>query len=544
MQNKLLIGLTVKLLKALCRNQSVRFHKSLERPKLAQQDVYWRLLPSIAKSEYGKTLGLIGDENYKEFAAKVPIQDYDQLEPWITQQLSQRASKVISTNRLMHSEPTSGSSGASKHIPYTRPLMNTFTNLFKIWALDLLTHGLNIETGKVFISVSPTERSNFPVMNTGFTTDRDFLREPLRSVLSPFVLTPPLTSDPVEFQQELALTLLSDDCLEIISIWSPTYLLSVIEYIEKNKMTLQQSVTLRKLPFSEDAPIEWDKVWPRLKLISCWDSAMAQTTASQLRRMFPKVHVQGKGLLATEAPITVPLCDAEGSLPLLNDIFFEFETEQGAVKRLHELEDRERYQIIITQPSGLTRYRLNDIIEVQGFHRSTPMLEFIGRANDVCDLAGEKLQEEFVCRTLCTTFPQSNFLLVPIAEPTLGYVLLLDPESLQDSEEDDLAKRADDALSQAHHYGLARVQSQLAPLRVEFVSNLAEQIQHFHQQDGKKLGNIKEVALLTSPQKAARLMSFIAQQTEKRTQPETSSLAQTGLPLSAGQPSLQFQIGA
>ncbi len=283
-------------------------------------------------------------------------------------------------------------------------------------------------------------------------------------------------------------------------------MLSILDYIEQNKVALQKSVILRTLPFTEDAPIDWQKVWPQLKLISCWDDASAELTANQLKKCFPGIRIQGKGLLATEAPFTVPLSDAEGCLPLLNDVFLEFEDSKGEIKRLHELVDHEQYQVIVTQNSGLTRYRMNDIVEVSGFYSQTPMLEFVGRANAVCDLAGEKLHEEFV-RNALTPLIADSFLVVPNCGKDLGYVLLVDSRTLLNQEE--LAEKAEKALCSAHHYKLARIQNQIAALELQLVENLSTRLQDFHQAEGMKLGNIKTTAFINDPAKAARLLSFI-----------------------------------
>ncbi len=589
MPNKFIVGATVNLLRALCWHHYIRFHKSLNSPNTAQQAVFEKVVRDLAKSEYGKRYGITGKENYQEFAAKIPVQSYEQLQPWITQQLSQRKSRSITPHRIIHVEQTSGSSNAAKQIPYTVQLIKSFTNMFRIWAYDLLSNGLTPETGRMFISVSPAigklkvqnniqsgsegvsgseERSasnrksesergsasnrkskskERSASNGEFESDGDYLEEPLRSLVSRFLVTPPAADWP-NFQHQLALTLLEDEQLEIISVWSPTYLLVVLDYIERNKPLLDSSLTRRVLPCSDDSPIDWQKIWPRLKLISCWDSAMAQTSAARVRKLFPNVHVQGKGLLATEAPITVPLISARGCLPLLNDVLLEFETSEGTIKRLHELVDGERYQVIVTQQSGLTRYRLHDVVEVRGFFRQTAKLEFVGRANSVCDLAGEKLQEQFVRRTLTAILPQCDFLLTPTDESHLGYVLLVDPQGTNRYDETDrydgITVQADAALCQAHHYRLARDQGQIALLRMLFVPNLKSRLQDFHQEEGMKIGNIKEVALLTDLAKARRLLVFINAQIDS-CKPLRVSSSEQSYPLhSSSQPDAQLPVEA
>jgi len=537
MQNKLIARTAIKLLRAACFPVSLKFNRSLEDPKIAQQDTYWKIMADFAQTDYAKSFGITGDENYKEFAAKVPIQTYEELEPWIERQLKFPTSKVLTPHKVIHIEPTSGSSGSRKQIPYTAKLINSFTNLFAIWAQDLLQSGLKLESGRIFISVSPK-----PDQNKGFHSDKEYLKEPLKSLVSQFLLSAPTTSDPVQFQHELAMTLLSEEQLEIISIWSPTYLLSLMEYIEQNKMALLKSVIIRSLPFTEEAPIDWQKVWPKLKLISCWDDASAELAANQLKKCFPGIRIQGKGLLSTEAPFTVPLSDAEGCLPLLNDVFLEFENSNGEIKRLHELVDSEKYQIIVTQNSGLTRYRINDTVQVRGFYRNTPMLEFVGRANSVCDLAGEKLHEEFVQTALTPLFPADAFALVPNCEQDLGYTLLVD--SRTQSNHGEIVERAEEALCAAHHYKLARTQSQISKLQLQLVENLATRLQEFHQSEGMHLGDIKDTVFINDPEKASRLLTFLKERRDSSQPLRVSLLEESSAPLQVSAQATRLEVGS
>ena len=47
-------------------------------------------------------------------------------------------------------------------------------------------------------------------------------------------------------------------------------------------------------------------LWPRLRVVSCWDQGRARAEADTIRRWFPRARVQGKGLLATEGVVSVP----------------------------------------------------------------------------------------------------------------------------------------------------------------------------------------------------------------------------------------------
>ncbi|KAL1350404.1 hypothetical protein HN51_014479 [Arachis hypogaea] len=48
---------------------------------------------------------------------------------------------------------------------------------------------------------------------------------------------------------------------------------------------------------------------------------------------------------------------------------------------LSEVKVGEEYEIVITNPAGLYRYRLGDVVKVMGFHNSTPELKFVRRSS-------------------------------------------------------------------------------------------------------------------------------------------------------------------
>jgi len=502
MLNQLFIPLASKLFQAMCAREYAAFRNSLAHPQAIQETVLRKLLKDLERTDYGKQYQINGDEDYTAFSEKLPIQTYDSFEPWIQRQLHS-GQTIITPYPVLHVEPTSGSSGPVKRIPYTRPLIQSFTRMFQIWAYDQLKYGFQAKTGRIFMSISP------PSGNPGFSDERDYLREPFKTLVSPFLVLPPRRTQALDFHKALALTLLQEERLEIISIWSPSYLLALLAYIDQNRDELAALLPASKRMLGFVNGVDWQAVWPHLKLISCWDNALAEPLAKRIRTLFPNVQVQGKGLLATEAPMTVPLVGVEGHLPLVGELFMEFEMPDGDIKQLHELQQGDQAQLIITQQAGLTRYRINDLVEVHGFCQNTPTLVFMGRANQVSDLAGEKLHERFVAQALMPLLPSGCFLLVPAEEPELGYMLLIDTTY------EELAEQADRALCQAYHYGQARYLGQLKPLRVVQIADLLIKLQAFYQSQGMKLGNIKDSALMTDPAQGKKLLAFLIDSPDK-----------------------------
>ena len=65
-------------------------------------------------------------------------------------------------------------------------------------------------------------------------------------------------------------------------------------------------------------------LWPHLQVISCWTDANAAAPAAHVARLFPHARIQGKGLIATEGFISLPLAGHEGAALSVRSHFLEF----------------------------------------------------------------------------------------------------------------------------------------------------------------------------------------------------------------------------
>jgi hypothetical protein len=244
----------------------------------------------------------------------------------------------------------------------------------------------------------------------------------------------------------------------------------------------------------KENPLQWPRVWSELKLISCWTSAQAKPAAERLAAKFPTVFMQGKGLLATEAPMTLPLIEARGFVPILTEVFFEFIDEQGNLRLLHELEMGREYEIVLTQQGGLVRYLIGDRVRVTEFYAATPCLEFTGRTQEVCDLVGEKLNESFVQQCLSRLSQRSDFqMLLPVMNATSHYLLIVDQLSTDAAT---LETELDSLLCEAYHYGNARRLGQLGRVQVLYAANAREHYYDYFVSKGMKMGDIKHRFLI------------------------------------------------
>ena len=517
------------MVKPFLRPRWERFEESLRDPSRAQENLLKELIGNLSVTDYGRSLKIESSADPDAFSDRVPLIVYDDIREWVERQKREEG-RVLVAEPVIFYEKTSGSSGPAKYIPYTGGLKDSFSSMFAIWLYDLLERGPRLETGRTFISVSPAfdqEQATERGKRVGLDDDSDYLNPWMKSILERFLVLPPSIKelrDPANFKHVLALLLLADSRLEVISVWNPSLLHMVLDYIRDESDALRDdlqrgAVTCEDRRFEFDpiasersdllreSAAPWTEVWPNLKLISCWASMHAAPSARRIIEAFPGVMVQGKGLLATEAPLTLPLIEAGGFVPLPSEVFYEFLDEDGNRLLLSELETARDYEIVLTQKGGLYRYRLGDRVRVTHYYHSTPCLEFAGRADDVCDMVGEKLNAVFVRECLeRLSIRQGSFQSLLPVMPQQGachYLLVIDekPDSI-----DSIVEELDRTLCEAYHYNNARLLGQLGPTRTCVSMKARELYYEYFMSKGMKLGDIKHQYLVKDLTDAANLI--------------------------------------
>lgn len=409
-------------------------------PAAAQDAARARIWEGLRETRYG--------ERFPSFAA-LPVVEWDQMAPYMARQQAGEAG-VVTRDRVLFWEPTSGSGGAPKRVPYTAALRRCFSSMFAVWAHDVLTRGPRLRSGRIWFSVTPRfdapERAGdgAPV---GTADDRDYLDGPLRALVDPFWVAPrglAAARDPEAWRRCVARTLCARRDLEGISVWSPTLLTVLLDWMEEHR---------DELPNGERIG-DWPALWPDLRFVSCWDAGSAALPAQALRARLPGVLVQGKGLLATECPVTVPrIGHDDTTAPLVADVVIELLDHRGDLLPLVAGRAGEHYDVVVSQPAGLARYRLGDVVEVHGSFGACPGLRFLGRRR-TSDLVGEKLTEAAVAAALALAEAPPGCALIAAGD---HYRLEVDAASVPDQ----LAARVDAALQREHHYRLARQHGQL-----------------------------------------------------------------------------------
>ncbi len=300
----------------------------------------------------------------------------------------------------------------------------------------------------------------------------------------------------------------------MISVWSPTFALMLIDSLKNDECTLLEMLRdgtslsghilepdpeaarrLRAYRVSGDSRA----LWPRMQLVSCWGDAASGTYARTLMKHFPQARLQAKGLMSTEGVVTVP---DEYDRPVLaiDSGFFEFLASNGDLLLAWELEAAKDYEVVMTTAGGLYRYQTGDCVRCintsNGASRDLPSLQFIGRDNSVSDLVGEKLTEAFVSD--CLEGVSGFRVLVPVGGAHPRYQLILDTDDEVNTHE--VLSQVEAALHQSPQYTYARRIGQLHPLELHCRPGTFNRYVHQRLNRGQRLADIKPPCLYSGPQ--------------------------------------------
>ncbi len=462
-----------------------------------QKKKLFEILDRNKNCEYGKKYNFYRIKDIHEYQSIVPLTTFeDYLAP--IEQIKNGEKNILTSEDILLLELTSGSASASKLIPYTESLKIEFQKGLKPWIYNLYTSYKGIKWGKSYWSVTPATTQNeyskggIPI---GFEEDSEYFGRVEKKLFDlifavPGCIAKEKTID--EFYFKTVVHLLNCKNLTLISVWNPTYLILLLEYMEKNSIKvvawISEKDKKRALDVSEILDSRtYNKLWKNLKVISCWCDANAEAYSEKLKLWFPSVTIQPKGLLATEGFISFPFAGEIGARLSIKSHFFEFlSISDNKITLAHELQQGSEYAVIITTSGGLYRYKLNDIIKVIGFSGVFPLIKFTGKSDKVSDLFGEKLNEIFIKNIMNKLEVKPEFYMM--APETDRYVLYIKGKNIP--------RNIDEVLRENFHYDYCRKLGQLKELRLFKLTGNPEQ-EYLDQcvKLGQRLGDIKPTVL-------------------------------------------------
>jgi hypothetical protein len=499
------------------------YRRALSEPGRAQAEVLSGILRENADTEFGREHSFSEIDSPEKWRERVPTRTYGQLKPWLKRVEAGEQGVLMADNaksRVTLLEPSSGSTEASKHIPYNRRLRAEFQAGIDPWIFEIYRQQPRLLLGPAYWSISPVvaqEKKSSGGIPIGFEEDSAYLSGFQKRLVDRFLAVPSCirgVRETESFRYLSAWRLLSERELRLISVWSPSFLGLLLSPFQHHWESLLEDIAtgmprpptpvdpsilkaFQKAPdprrteeLAQVGPTNYRAIWPRLGLVSAWADAHAASQVPALKERFEDLPFEAKGLVATEGMVSLPFA---GMHPLaIRSHFLEFEDSHGQCHGAEDLKQDEEYAVLLTTGGGLYRYRLQDRVLVDGFVASTPSIRFLGKANMTSDRCGEKLTEAFVSQALSRTWREIGkpgfAMLAPDPTPEgEAYTLFLDRDIPKDS-----VLKLEKRLRQNFHYDWCVRMGQIRPLRAYRVQGDAWASWYAScQSRGQRLGDIK-----------------------------------------------------
>lgn len=421
---------------------SKRFHENASNCASMQESILMDTLRKNSSTAYGEKFQFNKIRSYEEYSQSIPvIDDYSQIHGYVKDMMAGKYDVLFSGKPLFF-ETTSGSSSLAKFIPYNDKLKSEFKAAVAVWMWDLYQFDRQIFSGKAYWSLSPAMKEQGTTeagIRIGVDNDADYF-DPITSMLlrQVFAIPPHIQKikDPSEFYLQSWKHLLASSNLSFISVWSPQFLLKLMDFFIDN---FQEISKMANLPSTNidiiksaitEKNLTLELLFPSLRMISCWTNAQSAIWLNQLQKISGNIPIQGKGLLATEGVVSIPLGMNNHVLSYTSH-FYEFKDDHGDVYTAEKIVEGVNYEVLITTGAGLYRYNTHDLVKCTGHYESVPCLEFLGRSGNVSDMTGEKLSENSITEVFLRAQERFHeivalFLLPVKAENSGGYKLIIE----------------------------------------------------------------------------------------------------------------------
>lgn len=404
-------------------------------PREVQLQLLRRVISENAATKYGKTHGFDKITSVEKYRNSVPVNGYNDLEPYIDEHLKGGAD-VLVRGKPCYYATTSGSTGRPKFIPVTRTMeKEAHEGSARLWSYTLYKNEPRAYSGNIIVIVSPAVEGYTEAKVPYGSISGQYIKNLNENIRSKYTI-PYELYEVKDYEARYYCMLLlgiADEDTSMLSSTNPSTLSLLAEKGEQFKDAILADIRAGSLsascnvnddiralvnaklkPNPERAdylkscyendpegmlrPIHY---WKKLVVIACWTGGNSKVFLNRMKKWYGDVQIKDLGYLASEIRGSVPLNinSSEGMLTI-DENFFEFVKEgtnphhNDNYLMVDQLEVGERYRLYFTNRGGLYRYDINDIVEVKGFVNGVPTIDFVQKGKGVTNITGEKIYEQ------------------------------------------------------------------------------------------------------------------------------------------------------
>jgi sterol desaturase/sphingolipid hydroxylase (fatty acid hydroxylase superfamily) len=518
----------------------IRIVVAARNPMRAQQRLLESILKSNQDTDFGQEYSFARIRTYGDFVARVPVSDFEALRPYVDANIAEDRTALTRQAPRQYAR-TSGTTGQPKDVPLTPQHLrllrrsNSAALAFQFGICpEAFAGGIlaftspaiegALPNGKPFGSASGIVAGNVPALLLGKFVVPGAVMSIVDSRLKYLlILRLALARRDITYvgaaNSTTLLTLMTlyrECCSELLNdLRHGTFFLSD-RLAEDVRVAIRDRIypepgraeELARL-YSPRRSVRLADLWPELRMVATWTGGSASVALHALRAELPlRARILELGYLSSEFRGTITVGRRSGSgFPTLDTHFFEFvEREKwdcGAPEflTLDGIRKGVDYYMIVTTPSGLYRYFINDLVRVQGHLHQTPLLKFIQKGKGVTNITGEKLYESQVLMAVRAVTEKlgrgTRFVMMLADEVARCYRLYVELNAGPTLSATHFAQAVDEKLHQINsEYSAKRESRRLGGLDVFWLrSETAEAYKEFSVRQGQREGQFKTVAI-------------------------------------------------
>ncbi|MFX1482627.1 MAG: GH3 auxin-responsive promoter family protein [Promethearchaeota archaeon] len=404
------MGVISKLIPVLAKRKAKTIAEILNNPiELTEVKLKW-ILERHRQTVFGKDHNFTSIKTPEQFSETVPLYDYESMHSYWEQLHTNPESPIVTADPTIWYVRSSGSTGKPKALPLSRAGLADYSAasmLFLMSFINARPGNNNVFDGTMITFAAPARLGELNGVPLGYMTG--ISREMVANALLRRLIKP------------------GEDIFNMTDISQKLW--AYAKYGVKENVTALAGITTLAISFirkmqneygprllgefqgtkhearlrealDDEGRLDLEKLWPNLILIGA-TGIDADPYKSWLQETLPNATLWDNYAGSEGIYGTTLLKHTENGIQLLPHInYFEFIPENEIHKDvprvvpLSEVKEGHRYEIVLTNMMGYTRYRIGDMltfcdVDPYSVHR-------IGRKGRVVNLAGEKLTDAHV----------------------------------------------------------------------------------------------------------------------------------------------------
>ncbi|KMZ58622.1 GH3 family protein [Zostera marina] len=440
---------------------------------IVQRRVLTEILRQNAGTEYLHRVGLAGSTDVELFKRLVPIVNYESIQSDILRIANGDSSPILSGKPISEFLTSSGTSGGERKLmPTIEDELDRRTELYSLLmpVMNQFVPGLDKGKGMYFLFVKAETKTPSGLLARPVLTSYYRSRHFSERKYDPFtVYTSPdesiLCQDAYQsmYSQLLCGLLQNDQVLRVGAIFASGFI-RAIRFLEKhwpllckdikngklgseitdksvisavNRVLTSPNPALAEFVESECRKKSWEgiipRIWPNTKYVDV-------IVTGAMSQYIPTLNYYGGGLPLTCTMYAssecyfglnlTPICDPHNvSYTLMPTMcYYEFlpvhrgtDSDTLNPSDLVDLVDVKighEYEIVVTTYSGLSRYKVGDILRVTGFKNKAPQFNFVCRKNVALSIDSDKTDEVELHNAVCNAVKQLELFGATLVEYT------------------------------------------------------------------------------------------------------------------------------